>query len=539
MLRKMTSALAVALLMAAIVAPARAHFLWLVESDSPKVLNLYFSEDPIPDDPAILKKVEDAVAYRLVEGKEPQEIKFTLADDELKSDELKGRGDAIYVLSRSMGVMERGGEKFLLQYGAKTGPTLGKSAWQIDASKHLSLDVVPTIKDGQAILTTTLSGKPLEGAEVIVQGASKSSGKVKSDAEGIVKFAVDKAGLYTIWVKYVEAKPGQEGDDKYDTVRYYTTVTLPVIPKLNESLSAYADLPEAVTSFGAAVVGDDLYVYGGHTGDAHHYYYEAQNGSLQKLSLKQGAKWETIAEGPKLQGLTMVANGDKLYRLGGFTAMNKQEEEGRNLVSQNEAAAFDLQSGKWSDLPKLPEPRSSFDAVVLGDQIYVIGGWALNGEDKDSTWHKTAWSLDLSKANAEWTALPEPPFQRRALSVGVQDGKIYAIGGMQEDGGPTTRTAVYDPQSKTWSEGPALPGGNMDGFGTSAFAVGGKLYVSTMSGRLVRLADDGKSWETVGGLTNERFFHRMLPVGEDQLIFVGGASMSVGKFSEVDVVHLK
>lgn len=538
MLRKLTSVLAASLLISAIVAPAQAHFLWLVESDNPKELNLYFSEGPYADEPAILKRVADAVAYQLTDDKEPQEIKFTLADEELKSDELKGRGDSLYVLTRSLGVMERGGEKFLLQYNAKTGPTLGKTAWKLDASKHVSLDVVPSIQDDQAVVTATFAGKPVAAAQVVVEGPG---GKVEAetDAQGVAKFPIAKAGIYAVRVKYVEAKAGQAGEDKYDTVRHYTTLTLPVMPKVNETISAFSDLPEAVTSFGAAVVGDNLYVFGGHTGDAHHYYYEAQNGSLQRLPLKKGAKWETVAEGPKLQGLAMVAHGDKLYRLGGFTAMNKQEEEGRNLVSQADSAVFDLKSGKWSDLPKLPEPRSSFDAAVLGDTIYVLGGWAMNGEDKDSNWHKTAYALDLSKENAAWTALPEPPFQRRALSVGVQDGKIYAIGGMQEDGGPTTRVDVYDPQAKTWSEGPALPGAKMDGFGTSAFPVDGKLYVSTMSGRLVRLADDGKSWETVGGLTNARFFHRMLPVGDSELIFVGGANMGIGKFTEVDVVHLK
>ncbi|MCC9606846.1 DUF4198 domain-containing protein [Blastopirellula sp. JC732] len=538
MLRKLTSALAVALLVSAIIAPAQAHFLWLVESDNPKVLNLYFSEGPYADEPAILKRVEDAVAYKVFSDKEPEQIKFTLADEELKSEELKGRGESLYALTRSLGVMERGGEKFLLQYNAKTGPTLGKSAWKRDASKLVTLDVVPTLQDGEAVFTVTFAGKPVEGAEVSVDGANGKE-KAETDSQGIAKFAANKAGLYAVRAKYVEPKSGQVGDDKYDSIRHYTTLTLPVIPKLNETLSAYPDLPEAVTSFGAAVIGDALYAYGGHTGDAHHYYYEAQNGSLQKLSLKKDAKWETVAEGPKLQGLAMVAHGDKLYRIGGFTAMNKEEEEGRNLVSQADVAAFDLKTGKWSDLPKLPEPRSSFDAVVLGDKIYVIGGWALNGEDKDSTWHKTAYSLDLSQPSAEWTAIAEPPFQRRANSVGVANGKIYSIGGMQEEGGPTTRVAVYDPEAKTWSEGPELPGGNMDGFGTSTFAQGGKLYVSTMSGRLVRLADDGKSWETVGGLTNERFFHRMLPVGKDQLILLGGASMTVGKFSEVDVVNLK
>lgn len=539
MLRKMTTALTAALLLAAIAGPAQAHFLWLVESDNPKVLNLYFSEGPYADEPAILKRVEDAVAFKVFDDKEPEEIKFTLADEELKSDELKGRGDSLYALTRTLGVMERGGDKFLLQYNAKTGPTLGKSAWKRDASKLVSLDVVPTLKDGEGVLTVTFAGKPVEGAEATIDGATDEPVKVETDAQGVAKFAADKAGFYAIRVKYVENKSGEANGDKYDSVRHYTTLTLPVIPKLNESISAFTDLPEAVTSFGAAIVGDDVYVYGGHTGDAHHYYNEAQNGTLQKLPLKKDAKWETVAEGPRLQGLAMVAHGDKLVRIGGFTALNKEEEEGRNLVSQADVAAFDLKTGKWTDLPKLPQPRSSFDAVVVGDVIYVIGGWALNGEDEDSTWHNTAYSLDLSKPNAEWTALPEQPFKRRANSVGAANGKIYSIGGMQEKGGPTTKVAVYDPETKSWSEGPQLPGGNMDGFGTSSFALNGKLYVSTMSGRLVRLADDGQSWETVGGLTNERFFHRMLPVGADQLILIGGASMSIGKFSEVDVVNLK
>jgi hypothetical protein len=60
--------------------------------------------------------------------------------------------------------------------------------------------------------------------------------------------------------------------------------------------------------------------------------------------------------------------------------------------------------------------------------------------------------------------------------------------------------------------------------------------VSTISGQLLRLAADGASWEKVQHLDRERFFHRMLPVSDHQLIFVGGASMKVGKFSEVDLI---
>ena len=78
----------------------------------------------------------------------------------------------------------------------------------------------------------------------------------------------------------------------------------------------------------------------------------------------------------------------------------------------------------------------------------------------------------------------------------------------------------------------------MEGFGNSSFAVGNQLFVSTMKGNLQRLSADGSAWETVRKLDTARFFHRMLPVNE-QLLFVGGASMGVGKFDEVEVIDVK
>ena len=70
---------------------------------------------------------------------------------------------------------------------------------------------------------------------------------------------------------------------------------------------AIPDLPQAITSFGAAVLGDTVYVYGGHHGHAHHYSQSGQSGDLLRLSLKNPTTWELVATGPKLQGLAMVA----------------------------------------------------------------------------------------------------------------------------------------------------------------------------------------------------------------------------------------
>ena len=78
----------------------------------------------------------------------------------------------------------------------------------------------------------------------------------------------------------------------------------------------------------------------------------------------------------------------------------------------------------------------------------------------------------------------------------------------------------------------------MDGFGSSAFAVGGRLYVSTYGGALQQLSEDDTSWRIVAQLERARFFHRMLPLSDTQLLSIGGASMSKGKFEEVDVLDV-
>jgi len=290
-----------------------------------------------------------------------------------------------------------------------------------------------------------------------------------------------------------------------------------------------------VTSFGAAIAGDQLYIYGGHTGRAHTYSREAQANILQRLDLKT-SKWKPLGKGPHLQGLAMVAHGGKLYRIGGFTAKNKEGEK-HDLWSKATVDRYDPATEKWQTVAAMPEPRSSFDAAVIGDRIFVVGGWQMNGAE-ESKWSKSAFSIDLAKKTPKWEALSEPPFQRRALSVAAHDGRIYAIGGMQKEGGPTTAVDVFDVAKRQWSKGPNLHGEPMNGFGSSAFATNGRLYVSTYDGTLQRLTPDGTKFEIVKQMDNARFFHRMLPLSKTQLLTVGGASMQTGKFDEVEIIDV-
>ncbi|MEM7473469.1 MAG: DUF1668 domain-containing protein [Planctomycetota bacterium] len=298
----------------------------------------------------------------------------------------------------------------------------------------------------------------------------------------------------------------------------------------------FADLPFEITSFGAARVGKVAYVYGGHTGAAHSYSNEEQSNELLGLNLSRPKEWRKITTGERLQGLAMVASGTKLILIGGFTAKNDIGEE-HDLHSQTSVRAFDTATKAWTDLPGLPEGRSSHDACIIGETIYVVGGWKMAGEE-ETVWHTTALSIDLSAEEPQWEELPSPPFKRRALATMGHEGKLFVIGGMSQKG-PTKAVSVFDTKSETWSVGPELPGkGMMAGFGAAAWSHAGKLVVSTYEGKVLHLSDDHQSWEDVGATDDSRFFHRLLPLEEASLISIGGANMREGKFLALEVIEL-
>lgn len=245
------------------------------------------------------------------------------------------------------------------------------------------------------------------------------------------------------------------------------------------------ELSRGITSFGAAVLEDALYVYGGHFGSAHSYSLDEQSNQLLRLDLKKPTVWKELATGPRLQGLALLAHGGRLYRVGGFSARNKKGKDD-DLWSQDSFARFDPKTNKWEELPALPTPRSSHDAVVVGDSIYVVGGWSMQGS-AENDWQKAALAVDLSASPLQWKKLPTPPFERRALSLAQLDGKVYAIGGISSEGDLTNEVAVYDPQAKRWSAASELQGEEIEGFGASAFSTGDQLYVSTLTGSLQRL----------------------------------------------------
>jgi len=289
-------------------------------------------------------------------------------------------------------------------------------------------------------------------------------------------------------------------------------------------------LPQPIASFGAAVADQWLYVYGGHAGKTHQHSIQNVSGAFFRLNLLDQKTWELLPGGPPVQSVSLVAHGGKIYRIGGMTARNAPGEP-EDLYSLPDVARYDPVTRKWETLSALPEPRSSHDAALLEDKLYVAGGWQLKG--KEQLWHSKAYVMDLNAPVLGWEAIAVPPFHRRALALAATKGKLYAIGGMSKDG-VSQQVDIYDPQTNRWSRGPDLPG---NGFGPAAATAQGDLYVSGMEGTLYRLNPPDKRWEPVQTLSFPRFFHRLVVLGDTQLAALGGAAPG-GHLRNIEVLDV-
>ncbi|HEX4131797.1 MAG TPA: hypothetical protein VHZ24_17315 [Pirellulales bacterium] len=294
--------------------------------------------------------------------------------------------------------------------------------------------------------------------------------------------------------------------------------------------AAWPDLPEAVSSFGAAVCDGWLYVYSGHMGGAHEHSRDNLSQRFVRLNLAAPTQWQPLAMGTPLQGLPLVADDRYVYRVGGLQALNAKGQPDE-LRSVTEFERFGPAAKQWEQLAPLPAGRSSHDAVIVDGVLYVVGGWELGEGTKN--WYDHGVTLRLDTPGATWEKLAQP-FQRRALAVAAHRGKLYALGGMASDDKPSTAVNVLDLKSGTWSDGPRLPGEGMNGFGCAAVSVPAGLIVTTMDGSVLRLADAGDGWEPKGKLEHARFFHRLVPLADGSVLAVAGASMQEGHQSSLE-----
>lgn len=423
---------------------------------------------------------------------------------------LPGSGLRVVYGITDMGVIQRGsGKPHLLIYYPKA--ILGDPFDSRAMVGEAPVEIVPAGKPGALVLRVVARGKPLADSEVTVLMPGGEEKKVKTNAQGETP-AMPAAGRYGAWARYWEPQAGERNGKTFEETRHYATLVIDV------PAPAFATLPEATSSFGATVADGWLYVYGGHVAQTHSYSRESVSGKFHRMRLDRPGAWETLPSDRPLQGMNLAAHRGKIYRVGGMEPRNEKGKAADNH-SIADVARFDPATGKWEQLPPMPEARSSHDVAVVGDTLVVIGGWAMEGARQ--RWQKTALMLDLASPNPQWISV-EQPFERRALMTAALDGKVYVVGGMNSAQKVVRDVAIFDPLTRQWSEGPALPEGTNAGFAPAVGVHRGELYASIADGALLRLDRKANAWVKVAQ-TAPRVAHRLASCG-DKLLLAGGAA---------------
>lgn len=513
--------------MLALAASAFAHFPFILLDQGGATARLIMSETLEPDPEVSIDTLAGINLF--VRTRDGRETPLTLSKgSEWMTMAIPGSGDRIIHGVADLGVTRRGsGRPHVLRYYPKT--VIGDAFDpELTLGDRVPVELVPVRAGAEFKVKLLIAGAPAPKQEIRLVHPDGGDEKYTTDEHGTIG-PFSEPGRYGAWARYWVDETGARGDKTYDQVRHYATVVFdfgqtdatPEEPIDSTRVRAFTALPYHAASFGAVSLDGYLYLFGGHIAERHLYSTASVSRKFQRLNLSNPTKWEQLPSADvAVQGMNLAAHNGRIIRVGGMEPRNPPGEKS-DSYSIADCSFYDVQAGKWKPLPPLPRPRSSHDVAVVGDTLYVIGGWQMKGRDVEPEFFETMEVLDLNASQPEWRTVPQP-FSRRALIVATLGEKIFVMGGFDADDVPHLAVDVYDTKSKTWSKGPPIPGKGRDGFAPAACTLNGTIYLSVGSGTLFRLNDDQAGWSVVGRST-PRLAHRMVAFG-DEVLIVGGAS---------------
>jgi len=170
------------------------------------------------------------------------------------------------------------------------------------------------------------------------------------------------------------------------------------------------------------------------------------------------AQWTVRAMMPVARSrLALVSYGGKLYAIAGATAVGVSD-----LVQ-----VYDPESNGWFPRSSKPTAVSNVGGVVLGDKVYVPGGYTAEGRVTDA--------LEIYVPDDDlWLTGNPLPRPLCGYAIAAVEGKMFLFGGW--DGARYVDSVyVYDPATDRWMSG--TPMSQPRGFAAAA-ALNGVIYLA-------------------------------------------------------------
>lgn len=245
-------------------------------------------------------------------------------------------------------------------------------------------------------------------------------------------------------------------------------------PKTNKWESLQKS-PIEIHHFQPITYGNKIYLVGGMTGK---YPVEVP---LENIWIYYPEKdvWEkgpVIPEERRRGSTGAVIYNDKIYIVCGI-------KYGHTSGTSNYFDSYDLNTNQWEVLTDAPHIRDHFQAVVVNDKLYCIGGRNTSYHTKDNFnafFFSTISNIDCYDfSEGKWTTLKNPlPIPTAAGSVVHLENKILYIGGEGSYKQAYNNTQVLDLTSGNWSQAAPL---NIGRHGTSAILFDGDVFIAAGS----------------------------------------------------------
>ena len=324
------------------------------------------------------------------------------------------------------------------------------------------------------------------------------------------------------------------------------SVTLHAQPPLQNPLAPAArpetapPLPHPSSDPSGAWVGDVLYVHSGEQPPASRDAAGTGQAALYALAAGDGS-WSTVWTGAPARGAALASDGEDLYRVGGAAIAGARR-------ARPNLERWDGTAGRWVDLTPMPSGRTDHAAVVVGRELWVIGGWAPSAVAEApgtrrgrpavpaEDWRDDVLVADLDRDPVAWTVVETEAPRLHSLAAAVHGDAIWIAGGISPRG-RVLEVYRLDLRTRTLAPAPGAPVPAARGaVGVGIAATGGNLYLSD-SNQLFRLDAGADAWETLAyAIEPDRAYHAL--VGGPGVLHIAGGAAHGRINAEVDRIEV-
>lgn len=217
-----------------------------------------------------------------------------------------------------------------------------------------------------------------------------------------------------------------------------TILGKPVLNNLPYRWEIQPSLSQPRSRMAAVVDGEKIYVIGG----------EGEEGApldLVEIFDLLTKQWQQASPLPAPRAnLAVAIAGDDLIVGGGSRLDNSTDTD---MTIYDDMLRYHRDQDSWTLAGKLPLPLAGMALAVHGDRLYLVGGW--DGQKmQDSVWELPLAKIDSARPE-DWTVVTHLPEAKAWFGAVMVDDQLYVVGGY--DGRRELADfAVYNVTSNEW-----------------------------------------------------------------------------------------